>query len=322
MIMLKEKVSMLVMKASMAVVVGLATVVKPAMNIVLDYKERWEANDDKELFVRLKTIFDNTDIPLNDITATSKKPVECHMCGKAKELCDCCNKEMPDTLTNLFKAATDGGLDKHISKALEDLTKKLNGCQCCDCLEDCFCMDCPIHPEYRRKAIVTDIPKQETVCCGCIGTDYCETCPVHGKTTHPVGICDVVGNDYSQVSNERSWDKFVVGNTVAILDGRFIGYKGMIVDIVGAQLDVLIDGLTQKVILPTNEVRLIPKFTTDTVFYSDDKFVNKTETKVDDVFESMQPITAVVENKKTAKQANKKKPAKKTKAKKTTKAKK
>jgi hypothetical protein len=149
-------------------------------------------------------------------------------------------------------------------------------------------MDCPVHSakmiddtktEIGGEAMHLEVPKQETVCCGCLGTDYCETCPVHGKTTHPVGICDVVGHDCSQVIEKRrisisgvpvgsKMEDLEVGDQVDIVDGAFANFKGRIVDILRPnntiQLDVLIFGRTEKVMLPASQVRLIPKYKSDT----------------------------------------------------------
>jgi hypothetical protein len=57
------------------------------------------------------------------------------------------------------KAAIDRGLElidklsqttgepnlQGIKKSLQALIGNLNECVCCDCVEDCYCMDCPVH---------------------------------------------------------------------------------------------------------------------------------------------------------------------------------
>ena len=121
----KEKASMWGMKVAMAVVVGIATVAKPAMNIVLDYKERWRnTGEENDFFARLRNVFDDADIPLsniktlNEISATTKKPVVCIMCGKNKELCDCSAKDEMDEITKLIN-------DRKLSNSSEERAVRL-----------------------------------------------------------------------------------------------------------------------------------------------------------------------------------------------------
>jgi len=306
----KEKVSLFGMKVSMAIVVGLATVVKPAMNTVLDYKERWKAGDDKEFFERLKNVFSYTDVPLPDTEV-----IELGIPNEDK---------IPASVIEALKSL--GDLMKH-AQANGLIDSKKQECVCCDCLEDCFCMDCPVHSakmiddtktEIGGEAMHLEVPKQETVCCGCIGTDYCETCPVHGKTTHPVGICDVVGHDCSQVIEKRrisisgvpvgsKIEDLEVGDQVDIVDGAFANFKGRIVDILRPnntiQLDVLIFGRTEKVMLPASQVRLIPKYKSDTF-----PGPSAAEERAVRLEKDMQVEIAKVDEgkKKVAKQANKK----------------
>ena len=216
----KEKVSMLGMKAAMAVVVGLAIVVKPAMNAVFDCQERWKAGNDKEFFARLRSVFDHSDetmpgtkkIDMDGIEMGEKKASKGKFCrgcvgDKKHPTCPAHGDIKIEDVANA-KAAIDRGLElidklsqttgepnlQGIKKSLQALIGNLDECVCCDCLEDCFCMDCPVHPNQRadKKEFVELFGKEPVgaVCCGCLGTNYCDTCPVHAKAEYCSDIID------------------------------------------------------------------------------------------------------------------------------------
>lgn len=129
----------------MSVVVGCSKVVQPALKTIEDYKLKWQASDDKEFFERLKNVFQHVDMPLPDANVIDL------------------NKDVGEDI------------DTSIMNTLKSLAKKLEGCQCCDCLEDCFCIDCPVHT-----AKLVDDSRCE--CCRCLGECDCvNVCPLHNK---------------------------------------------------------------------------------------------------------------------------------------------
>jgi len=84
----KEKTSIFGIRCGLALVVGLAKVMKPALDIVLSYKQKWQNE--------LNSVFDNVDIPLKNIQTIDelkKITVRCIACNKTKELCNCCGIE-------------------------------------------------------------------------------------------------------------------------------------------------------------------------------------------------------------------------------------
>lgn len=150
----KEKTSIFGIRCGLALVVGLAKVMKPALDIVLSYKQKWQNE--------LNSVFDNVDIPLKNIQTINelkKITVRCIACNKTKELCNCCDIEQKVPGKGEWFSWFD-------QKAVIDLTPiSVDGHKCCGCLGDPWCDTCPVHGIKTQEKILGDayyIPSIQT----------------------------------------------------------------------------------------------------------------------------------------------------------------